>query len=237
MKWLKDNTGRFPYRPFFSQDELDYECEFLVTSHLSEKHGKVSFPIATNDLTIIVEKYSSDLDVYADLTKEGNDVEGITAFVPSKLPQVFISQKLSGSPVFENRFRTTLAHELGHVKFHSFLLKDRQLSLFANQDSSLVIKCMRDNIITTNKVDWMEWQAGYASGAFLMPITHIRNLVLAICSKSNSSIHIMQTSATGRQLIEQVSATFQVSSEAARVRLSQLNFLIDSQLPEPFLKV
>ena len=146
MKWIRDNTGRFSQRPFYEAHELDFECETLVTTFLQNKCGKVSYPLSTEDLTILIEQNTSDLDLYADLKQEGDEVEGMTLFLRKNKPRVLIDQRLSNQPNRENRLRTTLSHELGHVKFHSFLVSDQQLSLFNTDDAALRIVCKRDTI-------------------------------------------------------------------------------------------
>lgn len=231
MKWVKDTTGRFSQRPFYEEAELDFECEALVSSFLLEKYDKVSYPLSTDDLTILIEQHTSDLDQYADLTKEGNDVEGMTIFLRDAKPKVLIDLKLSDHPNRENRRRTTLSHELGHVRFHGFLVSAQQFPLFSMGNNALTIVCKRDAILNASKIDWMEWQAGYASGAFLMPITPIRELVQRVFENANAPSVQSTSSVIGQELIHQVQTLFQVSEEAARVRLIKLGFLTSQQTP------
>ena len=62
MKWIKDVTGRFPERPYYEEGELDFECERIVGDFLRKKYGKVEFPISTSDITVLIERDTSDLD-------------------------------------------------------------------------------------------------------------------------------------------------------------------------------
>lgn len=121
MKWVKDKTGRFPQRPHYLPEELDEECEHTVLTFLRDRHGRVSFPIATDDLTVLIEGAVDDFDLYADLSQENGDIEGVTDFFPGKRPKVRISRRLSEAPNLENRLRTTLTHEYAHVRFHGFM--------------------------------------------------------------------------------------------------------------------
>jgi hypothetical protein len=75
--------------------------------------------------------------------------------------------------------------------------------------------------------DWLEWQAGYASGAFLMPIGAIRRVVGAVLEASNAYGAIELGSPVGRELIRRVQSSFQVSADAARVRLNYLGHIAD----------
>jgi len=121
MKWVADSSGRFAWRPHYDQEELDRECEGLVSGFLLAKNGVTGFPVSTDDLAVLVEQSTSDLDLYADLSGLGEDVEGITDYFHDSKPAVRITRKLSRPEAGEQRLRTTLAHEYGHVKFHSFL--------------------------------------------------------------------------------------------------------------------
>ncbi len=121
MKWVPDDTSRFDWRPFYDSDELDAECERIVSSYLAARYGAVRFPISTDDLTVMVERDTSDLDLYADLSAQASDVEGMTDFFYRRKPAVRISRDLSLQPDSDRRLRTTLSHEYGHVRFHDFL--------------------------------------------------------------------------------------------------------------------
>lgn len=226
---VKDRTGRFAERPHFSEDELDTECEQIISGFLRELHGNVSYPVATDDLTKLIEAHTADLDLYADLSALGEDVEGLTEFRPGEKPRVRISRLLSGDPRRENRFRTTLTHEFGHVHFHNYLWDSaaRQSSLFAasGHHNSQPMTCKRESIVAANKTDWMEWQAGYACGALLMPTTAVKRLVADFFQSHGIYASVTPDSIHGRNIIRSIVEVFSVSEEAACVRLSRLNFL------------
>lgn len=224
MRWINDTSGRFPQRPFFEREELDYECEKIVTSFVEEKYGTVTYPISTNDLTILVEQYASDLDLYADLSDEGYEVEGVTDFFPASKPRIRIASSLQELHM-ENRLRSTLAHELGHVKFHDALWPHHQLPLFSTEQQDHSPRCKRETIIGTKNVDWMEWQAGYASGALLMPITPLTQTTQFFFERAQTIGPLLADSHLGQHLIRIIKVKFQVSIDAARVRLLQLGYL------------
>ena len=226
MKWIRDATGRFPERPFYDNDELDLECQGVVDAFLTATRGEVCYPITTNDLTILVERETSDVDLYGDPTDLGNEVEGMTEFFIDQKPRVRILRYLSEQTWRENRLRTTLTHELGHVKFHARLVKfSQQLSLFAPQGPPLSLTCHRDAMVTADVVDWMEWQAGYASGAFLMPIGPTRLLVGAFLEQIDRIGPLQVNTPMAADLIGRIQRSFGVSEAAARVRLLQLGHL------------
>jgi len=121
MKWVIDTTGRFKWRPYYNQEELDNECEQIVSDFLTKKYGAIHFPLSTDDLSVLVERDTSDLDLFADLSRDGEDVEGTTDFFLDKKPAVRTARALSLDSSKQPRLRTTLAHEYGHVRFHNFL--------------------------------------------------------------------------------------------------------------------
>ena len=229
MRWVTDRTGRFQKRPHYDPAELDVECEQIVTSFLAERHGRVVFPIATDDLTVLIERAVGDLDMYADLSGEAGEVEGVTEFRPGQKPRVRIAAPLS-APHLENRLRTTLTHEFGHAHWHGFLFEQQpsgQLMFPVSKDAQ-INKCNRETIVGARESDWMEWQAGYACGALLMPTTPLRDEIRAFANAHDLPAGKVATdSSLGTALIARIAVAFQVSRDAARVRLLQRGYMIE----------
>src|SRR3954452_7777120 len=160
--YISDPTGRFAQRPYWLEPELDRECETIVETFLQRHRGKVEYPIRTEDLKTLVEDEARDLDQYADLSAHGPDVDGVTEFELGRKPNVLIASYLAEDGRWENRLRTTLTHEYGHVHFHGPLYEAqvRGADLFGPVDvKPQAISCKRDRMIDAPKVDWMEWQA------------------------------------------------------------------------------
>lgn len=227
VKLVSDRTGRFSQRPHYKPEDLDRECEVIISSFLKEIYGEAKFPISTKDLTRLIERDADDLDPYADLSAYGPDVEGLTEFFPGRKPKVKISSHLTEDERRENRLRTTLTHEYGHVHFHTYLwdLERSQHKLFAHNSNVNGQSCKRDNILDAVQTDWMEWQAGYACGALLMPMTPVRHIVGAYQESHDLYGIIGLNDSHGQNLIEEVQSGFQVSADAARVRLIKLGIL------------
>lgn len=230
VKMVRDLTGRFPERPHFTTKELDRECEALVADLLMKRHGEVRFRITTDELSLLIEQNGAGLDSSVDLTPFGDDVEGVTVFHPTREPEVMISDRLAEDVRRENRLRTTLAHEFGHVHFHRYLWADKLSTgrLFDRMSPENKAICKRDTILNARDYDWMEWQAGYVSGAILMPATAIRRLVSDYCGGRGLHGTVVLMSDHGRQIVGMVTETFQVSEDAARVRLQKLGLLASS---------
>src|SRR5690606_37855122 len=138
VKMIRDLTGRFALRPYYIASDLDRECEQIVTAFLTARHGAVRFPITTDELSVLIEMEGADLDSCVDLSLYGDNVEGVTAFYVDREPDVMISDLLANDPRRENRLRTTLAHEFGHVRFHRHLWAEKLAmgDLFAIQDDN-----------------------------------------------------------------------------------------------------
>ncbi len=226
MRWIPDPTGRFPHRPYYEAAELDHECERVISQFLIDRYGRVVLPIPTDDLAVLLERDAADLDLYADLSGEERQVEGVTDFFPGEKPRVRIAKELSEQGYREHRLRTTLTHEYAHVRFHSPLYDaGSPLPMFPELAVHPSPRCRRDTIIGADAHDWLEWQAGYASGAYLMPLTHLQKVVggtfVALGLYGSAAVGSRQA----HMLIARVASAFQVSQDAARVRLQQLGYL------------
>ena len=77
----------------------------------------------------------------------------------------------------------------------------------------------------------MEWQAGYVSGAILMSVAAIRRLATDFCATRGKHTAIHAQAPMAHELVQKVMTAFQVSADAARVRLLKLNFLTNQNLP------
>lgn len=229
MRWVLDRTGRLRKRPHYDPAEIDQACEALLIGFLRARYGAISFPISTNDLTVLLEQEVDDLDLYADFSEGARLVQGRTTFFRDGKPRVQIARELAEDVRRENRLRTTLTHELGHVRFHAFLWSGQamNLSFLHDLDTPLSPQCTPNTLLHANQSDWMEWQAGYASGAFLMPITPLHQMVRALLEEERLFGPISLQQAASHELIERVRLTFGVSEEAARVRLLKLGYLTE----------
>ena len=229
VMYVTDRTGRFAQRPHYQPAELDRECEGVVSSFLRSLYGEVRFPISTDDLTRLIERDSEDLDLYADLSEFGPDVEGLTEFTPGRKPIVKISEKLSGDARYKNRLRTTLTHEYGHVKFHGYLwtIEPPQKDYLRKNPNANKQICKRGDILNASQYDWMEWQAGYVCGALLMPVTQVTRIAVAYQESHGIFGAVLHSGQHGLALIDEIKTAFEVSADAARVRLTRLHVLSD----------
>lgn len=231
VRMITDRTGRFVERPHYSNAELDRECEDIVNAFLTDRYGRVAFPIATDDLDVLIENTGASIDTHADLSRYGDDVEGVAEFFVDKPPLVSIAAKLAANPRRENRRRTTLAHEFGHVHFHGPLFREALQAgkLLLQGEAATKAICRRVDSFDAPATDWLEWQAGYVSGAILMPASPVRALVADYCGPRNLHVAPHTRSDHGLSLTSQVMEAFAVSADAARVRLLKLGLLTENR--------
>ncbi|HJU11275.1 MAG TPA: hypothetical protein VJ728_10380 [Candidatus Binataceae bacterium] len=221
MKWIPDPTGRFPLRPHYDFDELEAECERIITTFLEWRYGQIIIPVPTDALRVLIEREPATLNVHADLSDEGEEIHGLTEFLPGNMPAVSIARELTTQAWRAHRERTTLTHEYGHVHWHAPLYERYCRS--GERHS-----CARGKLLPMrSEADWMEWQAGYISGALLMLRSRIQLLVNAFRREHRVQTTINTGSVEGRLLIGRVSEVFDVSRDAATVRLLQLGHLSD----------
>jgi Zn-dependent peptidase ImmA (M78 family) len=222
MKVLRDPLGRPIRRLYFKTEELDEQCEQLVTDFMDRRSGGFRLPIPTDDIIRMIEAEAYDLDMYADLP-EGLD--GYTDYFADRKPDVKIAERLS-SPRYENRLRMTLGHEYGHVRFHAPLWR-KSGQAADRRPAEPCWTCHRDTIVTAPENDWMEFQAAYIGGALLMPRSSVLEWAGEIAMREAMTPPLPVDSDLGLAMIERVLRGCQVSEQAARVRLFRLHLLTE----------
>jgi Zn-dependent peptidase ImmA (M78 family) len=221
MKMIPDKTGRFPARPHWEIEELERKCEEAITAFLEHRYGFVRIPVPTEALTELIERDGDILDVRPNLSDDKYEVFGYTRFERGKKPVVTIARELWERRYRNNRLRMTLGHEYGHVLLHTWLYDKYGVAA----EPQL---CYWQSLLPTEGVvDWMEWQAGYAGGALLMPESFVRRAAAAFFRDRKETAPVKKDSATAAALAERIALAFDVSLEAARVRLAKLAYLID----------
>lgn len=224
---VRDPTGRFSERPYYEAPEVDREFEVVVTSFLQMRLGGLRFPVSTDEISILIEQAGASLDSSVDLSDRGDDIEGVTLFVPDRPPEVMISNRLAGSSNRETRHRMTLAHEYAHVRLHGPLF-EKKFAIAREQGNVLgpeVLVGREGRMLLPPDADWMEWQAGYGGGALLMPATPTRRVVADYCHPLGLHSTVPLSSPHAMSIIAAVAEMFFVSRDASRVRLLKLGLL------------
>jgi hypothetical protein len=215
--WIPDPTGRFGQRPYFPQDLLDRRCERVIRDFTQKLYGQVTIPIPTGALIKLLQRDAADFNHYADLREEGDGVEGVTYFNSGRRPDVCIARELFDNRVRAHRLRYALAHEYGHVRWHAPAWRRRWIQ------KEEIRRCLPVLTLETG-YDWMEWHANYTGGAFLMPYTYVHRTVQAFF-EGREIRQLPYGSPQATNLHQLVAEAFDVSDEAARIRLAQLGYL------------
>ena len=210
----------------------DFQPEVLTNPSPVDIEGFIEFYLGmTPDY-----QYLSHNGVYLGMTVF-NDTNKVPVFDPATNRAEYISAK-ARTVIIDNRlldesqrhrYRFTLGHEGGHDIFHSgyFTYNPDQVSIFDDELIAPMIQCRVDNGMTnksdTHKWDdhdWMEWQANYFSSAILMPKCAVQ--LVANKYPRNS---LMENLVNRARLVSDVSNTFDVSTEAAVIRLKDMGYI------------
>ena len=234
MKYVRDISGILRTRPHLQPIEIDRECEQIIREFMEFECGGFTLPIPTEALTRLIERDADDLDLYADLSNNGKGIDGVTDFIKDKRPRVRISKELTEA-TNDHRLRTTLTHEYGHVKFHAPLVAAEALDqdLFGLDGTKAPLHCNRERIYSKSTTNWMEWQAGYICGSLLMPLTSFKTFVLEFFKKASTHAPLKIGSPIADRLLAEISQKFNVSKDAAKIRLFQVGngtFLTDGDI-------
>lgn len=191
----------------FAQDYLGLKQDFQYLSHNGVYLGMMIF----ND--------TNKVPIYDPTTKRAE-------YVSEKARTIIIDNGLLDDGQ-ERRYRFTMGHEVAHDIFHSgyYGYNPNQTSLF-DEEIAPMVQCRIESTKLTDKQktqgtdsDWMEWQANRFSSAILMPASMVRQLIAS---------HPEEHSAFGAACwVMAVLHTFNVSAQAAEIRLRDLGLISD----------
>ena len=238
MKEYRSPTGE--RRLWFDQEEIEWMMEDQLRN--AGLLPSISYPAI--DLEELLEGHLRvKLDLHARLDV---DVLGMTQFRSGKRPLVSINKDLTSRAEMEEaaggslgRWRATLAHEAAHVVLHRVLfdVPPEQGSFFEVKGlERLMLRClMRDVSFTRGNYDWKEVQANRGMAALLMPSRIFRNSVRNIAKATTvndlaAEIPVSDSHEFSGFLLD-LSRRWEVSQEAARIRLETLGLLRISSEP------
>ena len=230
MRMVPDKTGRFAERPHYPPEELDWECEQLVSTFLRKKRGDVEFPILTEDLHVLIEQADASLDfLRGPFGVSGDDVEGMTEFFSIGPPR-YRSPK---------GWRTTNVGKIGYgQRFPTNLVMFISIDTFGPK-SFFRADCLREKVLkirpSASGYDFkcdpirLDGMAGRIHQRLSADASNSRRRFVAEYSQPRG-LHatIYQGSEHGRALIAGVVERFAVSEEAARICRLKLNLLASS---------
>jgi hypothetical protein len=227
-------------RIWFDEPEIEdiAEDELMKAGLLPTPESPVT------DLERFVESHlGARLDQYAELDA---GILGLTEFLPARPPSISINKDLTGSalddedplPGLRGRWRATLAHEATHVLLHRSLFEFdvNQGHLFRVDElpsaaSASLLRCLKRDVgCRAGGADWREVQANRGMAALLMPRGVFGKLARTVLAQPAA-----QPVDGGTRRMELVADAlaqqFEVSKQAARIRLATLKLIDDPAVP------
>jgi hypothetical protein len=216
------------------------EIESMMAAELARAGLMPTAGAPVVDIDAFIERHlCARLDQYADLEPE---VLGLTEFLIGQRPKVSINRELTGSALDEEeqmlgtvgRWRATLAHEAAHVLLHRSLyeLPAGQLGLFASEPvqmpASALMRCLKRDVSFADgrPYDWREVQANRGMAALLMPRSLVGAVARCLLAREDQDTLVMGLPREGSPqfaaLATEISKRFEVSRQAARIRLQTL---------------
>ena len=146
-------------------------------------------------------------------------------FISVKRNTILIEGTLAENPAYEHRERFTEGHEASHGLLHPeyYRRKAEYAGFCVNTGDTFSKPSFPDlsgvdiNGKCLQGEAWLEWQANYLASVLLMPKTSVRKLKNLVEPRGSRFWHL--------ELIQTMVEVFNVSNEAARVRLHSLGLL------------
>jgi Zn-dependent peptidase ImmA (M78 family) len=226
MREYRDPLGRPIRRLYLKTDVLDRRCEGIVREFMERRSGGYRLPIPTDELMRLLEERAGKIDTYANLP-EG--IYGQTSMYYDRKPNVKIAESIYNTRS-DHLVRTTTCHEFGHVWVHAPLWREAGIKLglgTSRVSDEAVWNCHRDSIVNAPRTDWVEWQAGWVSGAILMPASSVRGWAAEYAARFGKTPPFALNSPVASALIKRVIEECDVSILAAQVRLSKLRLVVE----------
>ena len=165
----------------------------------------------------------------------GPDIMGLADLLDPARPAIFISTHVMDGP--EHRYRSTLAHEIGHVLLHSHLYLDEEfkvaLARYRSGDArDHTITCFHRDVQETTGGRYnpddpfahIEFQANVCMAALLTPRSLVKKYVVNWTSSRplrGGGYETVFDEARRREAVTCLSTTFNVSPTLASFRLQE----------------
>ncbi|MFL0194853.1 ImmA/IrrE family metallo-endopeptidase [Clostridium sp. WILCCON 0269] len=236
----------FPYR---SKDKL----EEIAENHLEAYNSSLIRIPSQTMINDFIERHLKLELKFLPISQDGETL-GYMVFKPAKIiiynaskstkkylnisePSVVVDSELSDNNKEIGRFRFTCAHEASHWILHrDVFLQDLYKPVISDSEDIFNEKSngdCQDNIANDKR---MEWQANYLGGALLMPKKTFTKEFLntLVLIGINNKTYLYRDSqlwniSNYRCVISKLTSVFNVSKEATRIRLLQLNLLREEE--------
>lgn len=152
---MKPETGDASQVPFLKKEYLRSQA----SGFLQRVHPTGTLPVPVE---LIVERQGIDIIPIPDL-RTNYDIEG---FTKGDLRTICVDQRIWESS--ENRYRFTLAHEMGHIVLHRNIFHQYQSGIQSTSEWIEFVQRMSDNDYLK-----LEYQAYCFAGLILVPTSHL----------------------------------------------------------------
>jgi len=154
-----------------------------------------------------------------------NPVLNRAEFISVKKNTIIIEGTLVENPAYEHRERFTLGHEAAHGLLHAeYFQRKAEFAGYSDTSGGIYAKPSFPDLsgvdVNGRRLQgeaWLEWQANYLAAVLLMPKAAVKKLRNQIEPKGSRYWHL--------ELINKMITVFNVSEQAARVRLASLGYL------------
>ncbi|MFA6199881.1 MAG: ImmA/IrrE family metallo-endopeptidase [Bacteroidales bacterium] len=209
---------------FYPRNERNINVPYIKEEKIDEKVAKLSEHNIYYGQKLDTEKLCKFLsEVYPITFDFSNNLEdnllGKIEFNPLK---IYISKSITD----ENRWRFTLAHEIGHLILHYSILKEKLKEKIDDEDSINL-----QNLITDKTQERIELQANLFASHILLPKKSFYRSVFKYFSDNNIYNHYLYLDnqkcniCLVYNLLNEISLKYGVSNEVAKIRLINLNLL------------
>jgi Zn-dependent peptidase ImmA (M78 family) len=201
--------------PWLEEGQIQARAE----AFLAEQQCSDVFPVPVE---LIVERQGIDIFPLVGL-RQNYDIDGFTS---ADRKMIYVDEW--SSKWLENRYRFTLAHELGHVILHGDLLDSHSSS----------VKSLEQWLHLRQSIDeasWrrFEWQANYFAGHLLVPSKALGQQYSRVLPGTRQRVEealrqgFRKSAVIGPawdSLVEEIASYFQVSEPVVRIRLAKEEF-------------
>jgi hypothetical protein len=136
----------------------------------------------------------------------------VDAYTWSDMRNIVVDQHLYEKPHLRNRFRFTLAHEMGHIELHSAILQSAQV------DSIKAYFALMDSMTEEDR-RWENWHANCFAGLVLVPAQPLNQKL----QEANSMAKVNGLSPDAIEargyIADWISDYFEVSAQCIETRL------------------
>lgn len=192
--------------PFLSYDHLRDRAE----AFLAEYHPARSIPVP---IEMIVER---DFNIEIVPLPNLQEAFDVVAFISNDFSEIRIDEYVFRSRY--NRYRFSLAHELGHRVLHPEIFTELDFADIAGWKEIVAA-------ISPEQYSFLEFHANAFAGLILMPTAELRPIFFEVINKVKKAIPDVDFSDTDtgvREIIEeQVANPFHVSQQVAERRIER----------------